>query len=174
MSQKSTTRDETAAKQRPCLAHALRLLNRRALSDQALQELLALEAYEPEDIEAAMAQIRAWGYINDERLGESVVAAAVRQKKGPAWLRQQLVRKRVPPAIASRCAGALKDDAPSLAQEILLRRFGAAKLADARTVLRAMRLLQRRGFDGGTIRAALRAVCQNSPDPTDDLDLQEP
>jgi regulatory protein len=172
--QKSTTRHETAAKQRPCLAHALRLLTRRALSDQTLQAELAEAAYAPEDIEAAMVQIRAWGYINDERLGESVVAAAVRQKKGPAWLRQQLGKRRVPHDIASRCADALTNDAQALAQDVLLRRFGAAKLADARTALRAMRLLQRRGFDGSTIRQALQAVRQNSPASDEFLHLDEP
>ena len=174
MPQKSTTQHETAAKQRPCLAHALRLLTRRALSDQALQQELAQAAYAPEDIEAAMVQIRAWGYINDERLGESVVAAAVRQKKGPAWLRQQLGKRHVPTSIASRCVDALQGDAQTLAQEVLLRRFGAAKLADARTALRAMRLLQRRGFDGSTIRQALQTVRQNGPGPADELDLDEP
>lgn len=137
------------------MAQALRLLGRRALTDQSLQDALAEDGYEPHDILTAMAQIRTWGYINDERLGDSVVAAAVRRKKGPAWLRQQLRSRKVPISIASRCLETLQDDAQALAQDILSKRFGAEQLAEPRTALRALRLLQRRGFDGGTCRKAL-------------------
>lgn len=137
------------------MAQALRLLGRRALTDQALQEALAEDGYTSDDILTAMTQIRTWGYINDERLGDSVVAAAVRRKKGPAWLRQQLKSRKVPSAIASRCVEALADDAVQLAQDTLTRRFDAQQLREPRTALRALRLLQRRGFDGATCRQAL-------------------
>ena len=105
MTQKPTLPDEIAAKRPSCLAHALRLLGKRALSDQALGDALAQEQYDPADISAALAQIRTWGYINDARLGESVVATAQRQKKGPAWLQQQLNRRQLPAAEIRRCFG---------------------------------------------------------------------
>lgn len=165
MTQKSTLPDETAAKPRPCLAQALRLLNRRAMSDQALQDELALAGYDATDIGAALAQMRTWGYINDTRLGESVVAAAQRQKKGPAWLHQQLSRRKLPQPVVSQCMAALRSDSAQLAQDTLMRRFGAAKLADSPTALRAMRLLQRRGFDFDVIRDAIKVVSRaNGPD----------
>ncbi len=164
MTQKRTTRDETTAKQRTCLAQALRLLGRRALTAQALAAQLAIDGYPDDSISQAMAQITTWGYINDERLGESVVAAAVRQKKGPAWLRQQLSRRQVPPNIAHRCIESLADDALILACDLLERRFDAEKLADPRTAQRAMRLLQRRGFDGSTcVSAVRRMAARGSP-----------
>lgn len=158
MYSKTTTRREPAAKQRPCIATALRLLGRRALTDSALQSLLAEEGYAQEDVAAAMTQVRTWGYINDDRLGESVVAAAVRRKKGPAWLRQQMAQREVPHDVAARCLHALSDDALALATDVVASRFDAAKLADPRTAVRAMRLLQRRGFDLSTCRAAIKSV----------------
>lgn len=137
---------------------ALRLLGRRALTDGALQALLTEEGYPPADIDATMAQIRTWGYINDDRLGESVVAAAVRRKKGPAWLRQELSRRQVPQQIANRCVESLSEDALVLAQDLLQSRFGPEQLKDPRTALRAMRLLQRRGFTVSTCVAALKSA----------------
>jgi regulatory protein len=158
VTQKPTLPDEIAAKRRSCLAHALRLLGKRALSDQALGDALAQEQYDPADISAALAQIRTWGYINDARLGESVVATAQRQKKGPAWLQQQLKRRQLPADVVTSSLATLRQDSGQMAQDILTRRFGAQQLAEARTAMRAMRLLQRRGFDLDVIYKAIKAV----------------
>jgi regulatory protein len=172
VTQKFSTRDEPAAATRPCLAQALRLLNRKPMSAQDLTERLTSDGYDPEAIAAALEQMRTWGYINDARLGDATVASAVRRKKGPAWLKDQLRRRGIDHAIVTESVAAIQHEAPALAIEILRSRFGAAALNESRTVLRAMRLLQRRGFDGACIRQALKAVAQEavSSDLLDTMD----
>lgn len=158
-----------AQKTKACLALALRLLSRKPRSHHDLQVALAQEGHEAHEVAAAMGQVVAWGYINDERLGDVAQASAQRRKKGPLWLREQLRQHGLPHAVVQEQVAAHAAQAPALAQEILASRFGGNALADSRTVLRAMRLLQRRGFDGAVIRQALRQARAHMP-AQDDFD----
>jgi SOS response regulatory protein OraA/RecX len=156
-------RHDSDGQPRTCVAQALRHLQRRALSRQALARRLAADGHTPTDIEAAIAQVVAWGYVNDHRLAESTLAAAERRRRGPAWLSQRLRQEGVPAAVAEASVQKARESAPQGALALLQGRFDAAELADARIAQRALRLLQRRGFAPGTCFAALQAARAASP-----------
>ena len=143
---------------------ALRLLGSRTRSQHDLRDALVAAGHSADDVAAVLRQVLAWGYVNDARLGDVAQASAERRKKGPLWLREQLRQRHLPADVVQQQVAAHARCAPALAEEILASRFGGRALADSRTALRAMRLLQRRGFDGAVIRAALRRAKAQVPE----------
>ena len=131
------------------LPYAVKLLAGRDKSEAKLRAALEKKAYPPSDIDAAIARVKALGYLDETRFAETKTRELLRQKKTPSDIRQRLERDGlstsvIDPVVARETAGF----DPLTAARALL----ATKKA---TGLRGARFLASRGFDDEIIRAVL-------------------
>lgn len=132
-----------------CLAHAMRFLKRKLLSERELAEKLLARDYAEADIQATLEKLCAMGYLNDKRLAEDRALTGVNRKVGRHKVRRKLDAAGIDETLAHDAvedAYAETDEAKT-AREILLARkpqFDRVDLITARR--RAFGLLMRRGF----------------------------
>jgi regulatory protein len=88
------------------LGYALRLLGGRSLSVAELRQKLKQRAQEPGDIDPVVAQLKEYGYLNDEKMAEGFAAS---RRDGRGFGKQRvlsdLLKKRVAPKVAERAVG---------------------------------------------------------------------
>ncbi len=141
---------------RACLPAAVKLLAARDHSEQELRRKL-LRCYGEEEIAAAVAVLKARGYLDDDALVGRLAAKCIEDgQHGRLGIRRRLMERGLPKAaIDAALAGydlaADYDRAAALAA----RRFPDGTAADAPKV---GRFLAARGFDGETVLAVLRQV----------------
>ncbi len=132
-----------------CLAHAMRFLKRRLLSERELAERLLKRDYAEAEVLATLEKLRALGYLNDKRLAEDRALTGVNRKVGRHKVRRNLDAAGIDETLAH---DAVEDaysetDESKTAREILLAKkpqFDRLDLLTARR--RAFGLLMRRGF----------------------------
>jgi len=127
------------------LAHALRLLARRAMSEARLKERL-LARFAPEE---ALKRLRAMGYLDDRAFAETYVAT--RARYGPMKLRRLLLAQGVGEEIVE--AVLPKEEDVLQAALKVLRRY--PRRGDK---AKAVRFLRGRGFPLGVALEAYRLV----------------
>jgi regulatory protein len=130
------------------LAHALRLLARRAMSEARLKEKL-LARFAPEEVEEALKRLRAMGYLDDRAFAETYVAT--RARYGPMKLRRLLLAQGVGEEIVE--AVLPKEEDVLQAALKALRRY--PRRGDK---AKAVRFLKGRGFPLGVALEAYRLV----------------
>ena len=141
---------------------ALALLVRREHSRKELARKLAERGIEPEQASAAVDRLTGDGWQSDERFAEMLTRTRVAQGHGPVRIRAELGthgldREKIEAALESFDGSWVQ-----AAQELVQRRFGT-KLASGDLAQRrkAADFLYRRGFDGDTVRSALRGDPQD-------------
>ena len=137
---------------------ALRLLATRSHFRAELARKLAARGHEPEEIEPALAELAAGGYLDDERTAAELVSERrLRSGWGRSRLRAELVRRGAPPgAVAAALGGIGAED------DLELARLAAARWARRGEALPGPRLaaalgrhLARKGFSQSAILAVL-------------------
>lgn len=150
---------ESKAKKRSARHAAMDLLARREHSLAELREKLTARAFEPAEIEQALARLGRDGLLDETRFVEAFVASRIRKGQGPIRIRAELVQRGIGgDAIAARLADAC--DWRALAREVRERRFGAGRPKDYRERARQSRFLEYRGFTAGQIREAFGAEAE--------------
>lgn len=128
----------------------MRLLAGREHSRAELQRKLSPHEIEPGELARALDDLQAKGFINEDRVIESVVHRRA-PKMGAARVRQELQAKGLDPAAISQAVQTLQGSEVARAREVWLKKFGTPA-QDATQRARQMRFLAARGFGGDVIR----------------------
>lgn len=128
---------------------ALRLLNARERSRVELERKLAQYEEEPGALAKALDGLQAKGFINEQRVVESVLNRRS-AKLGTARIRQELQGKGLAPEAVLDAVAQLRATEVERAREVWRRKFGQPPL-DAAERGKQMRFLASRGFGGDTI-----------------------
>lgn len=154
---------------------AIRLLTVRARAEGELRTSLRGKGYDAETIDAAIARLHGWGYLDDADFARAWVANRdAHRPRGSRLLAQELGRKgvdRTTIAVALDDAG--HDDA---AAAIAAARKQAPRLSALEPEVARRRLaghLARRGFAWPAIAAALKVALPGGGDDLDELDLDD-
>jgi regulatory protein len=129
---------------------ALRLLSMREHSRAELERKLSSFEEAPGTLAQALDELQAKGFINEQRVIESVVHRRA-GKLGSARIKQELQGKGLDPEAVSEALSALKATELERAREVWRRKFGEPA-ADAQAAAKQMRFLAARGFGGEVIR----------------------
>lgn len=129
---------------------ALRLLSAREHSRVELERKLAQYEEEPGTLAKALDELRAKGFINEQRVVESVLNRRS-AKLGAARIRQELQGKGLAPEAVLEAVAQLRATEVERAREVWRRKFGEPP-TDAAERGKQMRFLAGRGFGGDAIR----------------------
>lgn len=135
---------------------ALRLLAGREHSRAELQRKLSTHETEPGELTKALDELQAKGFINEQRVLESVVHRRS-ARLGAARVRQELQAKGLDPQAVAEAVAGLQDSEEARAREVWRKKFGAAP-SDAAERGKQMRFLLTRGFSAEAVRRVLRGV----------------
>jgi len=139
---------------------ALRLLRGREHSRAELERKLRPHETEPGELARALDDLEAKGFINEQRVLESVVHRRA-AKMGAARVRQELQAKGLSPDAVAQAVADLQDSEVERAREVWRKKFGAPP-ADAAERGKQMRFLASRGFGGDAIRRVVSG-CDDDP-----------
>jgi regulatory protein len=144
------------ASSKACLPEAVKLLAIRDHSEQELRRKL-LRHYGEEETDAAIAVLKARGYLNDEALAGRLAARCIDDgQHGRLGIRRRLLERGLPKAaIDAALAGYDPAADYDRAAALAARKFPEGSAADAPKV---GRFLAARGFDGETVLAVLRRL----------------
>ncbi|HEY5970378.1 MAG TPA: regulatory protein RecX [Pseudoxanthomonas sp.] len=136
---------------------ALALLVRREHSRKELTRKLAERGIESEEASAAIDKLTDDGWQSDARFAEMLVRTRVAHSQGPIRIRAELGTHGLDRDAIEAAIAAFDGSWRQIAQDLALRRFGRdLASADAAKRRKAADFLHRRGFDGETVRSALR------------------
>jgi regulatory protein len=139
----------------------LKMLGRRELSEQQVRQRLARKEYQPDEIDEAIARLRAERAINDQRVAEAIARTETSmRKRGKLRVRMQIERagiaKETAKAAIDEVFEAIDDEA--LLESSLRKRLrGRDTIADDREFQRLFRYLVGQGFESDRVMQALRA-----------------
>ncbi len=137
---------------------AMDYLARREYAQTELIDKLARAGYDADIATEAVLRLTTDGLQNDGRFAESFAQSRISQGKGPVRIRQELKER----GVSSSCIqDALREKAPDwfdLANDVRVRKFGAALPTEFSEKARQMRFLQYRGFEQEQIQFAVNKV----------------
>jgi regulatory protein len=160
--------------------YAIRLLGGRALSSGEVREKLRQRAAQPLDADAAMAKLKEYGFLDDERFAENF-AAARRDTQGFGRFRvtQDLRKRRIAPAVAGKAttdAFAEVDEAEH-ARRFLERKYRgkdpAQFFSEDKNLASAYRRLRVAGFGSSIAIRVLKEYAKSAVD-LESLENEEP
>ena len=159
MEDKTAARGKRRRREFTPAQRALGLLVRREHSSQELDRKLRAKGVPQDEAAAAVRKMREAGWQDDTRFAVSLARARANNGYGPLRIRAELRTHDLESGAIGIAFEALaeagEDDWKARAADLLQRRFGDGPL-DARQQRKAADLLLRRGFDGDSVRAALR------------------
>ena len=129
---------------------ALRLLSGREHSRAELERKLASFEEEPGTLARALDELQAKGFINEQRVIESVVHRRA-GKLGTARIKQELQGKGLDPGAVTQALQGLQATERERALEVWRKKFGVPP-EDAQAAAKQMRFLASRGFGADAIR----------------------
>ena len=147
----------------PVKERALRLLSVRSRSKAELRQRLLRADYEPEEVDAAIADLEAVGLVDDEAFAREVAEYQRRKGMGRRAGMNALRVKGVPRELAERIAEeANPEDEAERAAEVASKRLTRLHGLDPETRRRRLvDYLMRRGYDPEIARSAcLRALAE--------------
>lgn len=131
----------------------MRLLSMREHSRQELERKLAAHEETPGDLQRALDELQAKGFISQDRVAESVLNRRA-ARLGAGRLRQELQAKGLDAEVVAQAMAQLEGTELARAREAWRRRFDALP-HDAASRARQSRFLAARGFSGDVIRRVL-------------------
>ena len=139
---------------------ALKMLARRELSEAQIRQRLARRGHDSEQIDDAVARLRAERAIDDARVAESIARTETSVKKrGKLRVQRQLESAGIASATAKRAvdnAFSAVDPAALLEASLQKRLRGRDRIADEREFQRIYRYLVAQGFDTDQVLEFLR------------------
>ena len=134
-------------------SRALRLLAQREHSRLELERKLQVHETEEGELASTLDALQAKGFINDERVADSVVHRRA-SKLGTARVRAELQAKGLDEAVVRETVDALRANEHERALAVWQRKFGQPP-ADANERARQMRFLAARGFAPEVLRKVI-------------------
>lgn len=142
---------------RQALDAALRLLGYRPRAEQELRERLARRGFPEEAVEAALARLREYGYVDDAAFARAWVEGRT-GARGRRLLLHELRAKGVDPEVAARTLADVPDDLET-ARGLAEKKARTLHGLDARTFRQRLgAYLQRRGFAAEVIATVVREL----------------
>lgn len=135
---------------------ALRLLAGREHSRAELQKKLASYEQEPGELQHALDELQAKGFISEQRVVESVIHRRA-ARLGAARVKQELQAKGVSAEAIAEAVDRLRGSETERAREVWRKKFGEPA-ADPAGRARQMRFLAARGFGAEAIRRVVRGA----------------
>ena len=139
---------------------ALKQLARRELSEAQLRQRLSRRDFPSDDIDSAIARLRADGSLDDARVAGAIARSQLSLKKrGARRVRREIEAAGIASALAERAVAEVygEVDADALLAAAIDRRLGTRRLDDDREMARLFRYLVGQGFESDKAMAALRA-----------------
>ena len=133
---------------------ALKLLAAREHSRKELERKLAPHETEPGQLKAALDELQARGFLDEQRVVDSLVHRRA-GRLGAGRIRQELQAKGLDAERVALAVASLKATEVERAREVWRKKFGLPPV-DAAQRARQARYLAARGFDGEVIRRVLR------------------
>jgi regulatory protein len=140
---------------------ALGLLTRREHSRKELTRKLTARGVAGDDAAAAVERLAGDGWQSDQRFAEFLLRSRLAGGYGPLRIRAELATHGLDRDAIAAVMNTFDGDWTETACDLVRRRFGPGSLADAGQQRKAADLLTRRGFDGDSIRAALRRAVED-------------
>ena len=137
---------------------ALRLLSGREHSRAELERKLQPHEEEPGTLAKALDDLQAKGFINEQRVVESVLHRRA-AKLGTARIRQELQSKGLAPEAVLEAVARLRATEVDRAREVWRKKF-AAPPVDAAERRKEMRFLDSPGFGGDAIHKVVAGGCE--------------
>ncbi len=140
---------------------ALRMLARRELSEAQVRQRLSRKAFDPTDVDDAIARLREERAIDDQRVAEAIARSETSvRKRGKLRVRRKIESAGIRPTIAKQALeevfGAL--DADALLESALAKRLPRGEsIADERAFNRLYRYLVGQGFEPDRVLELLRS-----------------
>ncbi|MBB5209350.1 regulatory protein RecX [Chiayiivirga flava] len=135
---------------------ALGLLVRREHSRRELRRKLDAKGADVTAAETALDTLAGQGYQDDTRFAEMLVRTRIGGGYGPQRIRAELGTHGIDDATVTALFDEAAPDWPELAIDALRRRYGARPAKDNAERVKRSHYLLRRGFDGDSIRAAVK------------------
>lgn len=157
---------------------AMRKLSARMRTEQEIRDFLRSAEYPAEEIEAAIAELKAYGYLHDERYCREYFRYAKARGKADARIMRELAQKGISSETARNVIedlraemeedddGAADDRAAALAvgRKMLRNQWDDGKTVDDRFLARVGRRLAGLGYDSSTIYDILGKLRQDERD----------
>lgn len=138
------------------LQRALGLLVRREHSQRELSRKLTARGMDAADVRSAVDRLVDEGWQSDTRFAETLVRSRAAGGHGPLRIRAELSTHGLDREAVEAAMATFDGDWTETACDLVRRRFGPAGLTDLAGRRKAADFLIRRGFDGGSVRAATR------------------
>ncbi|OPF64918.1 MULTISPECIES: recombination regulator RecX [Hydrogenophaga] len=135
---------------------ALRLLAGREHSRAELEKKLAPHEQEPGEVQRALDELQAKGFISEQRVVESVIHRRS-ARLGAGRVKQELQAKGVSAEAVAEAVDRLRGTETERAREVWRKKFGEPA-ADAAGRAKQMRFLASRGFGAEAIRRVVRGA----------------
>lgn len=135
---------------------ALRLLAGREHSRAELEKKLAPHEQEPGEVQRALDELQAKGFISEQRVVESVIHRRS-ARLGAGRVKQELQAKGVSAEAVAEAVDRLRGTETERAREVWRKKFGEPA-ADLAGRARQMRFLASRGFGAEAIRRVVRGA----------------
>ncbi|MFC5568574.1 recombination regulator RecX [Lysobacter yangpyeongensis] len=136
---------------------ALGLLTRREHSRKELTRKLTSRGMDAAEVEHAVAKLAGDGWQSDGRFAESLVRSRISNGYGPARIRAELATHGLDADTIAAALDTFHGDWAETASDLVRRRYGPVATLDLNQRRKAADFLMRRGFDGASVRSALRA-----------------
>ncbi|MBA2338767.1 MAG: regulatory protein RecX [Pyrinomonadaceae bacterium] len=154
------------------LQRAVKLLAAKPRSIAELRErLLEKDWSNDEAVDAAIAKLSEYGYVNDEQFAQSFAASRVRQKPiGRTRLARDLQMKKVPKEVADAAIKATYEETPeeTLIDEAISKRIRLRGRPQTREETKSLfDHLLRRGFSHDLVIRKVRALSSSDIDEAD-------
>lgn len=133
---------------------ALKYLAAREHSRLELQRKLAPHAESAEQVDAALDELEARGFLSAERFAESMVHRKA-ARFGAARIQAELAQHRLPSDIAQAVVRTLRDTELARAHALWARRYGEVA-PEPQDRAKQMRFLMARGFSSDVVRRVVR------------------
>lgn len=147
---------QTEAQIRKAKLKALKLLERMDRTEAQLREKLLAAEFDPETTEQAIAYVKSFGYVDDERYVRNYIEYRQNQKSRGQLYQELKYRKGVEPELIRKVFEDLKPvDEKELIRRQLEKKTYAARLADGAGRQKVIASLLRKGFQMGNILAVL-------------------
>jgi len=146
---------------------SMHALTRRGMSVAEMTDLLEKREIEPEEVEAEVERLSRVGLLDDQLLAENLVRTLTERKgMGRQAVKAELRRRKVDDTAVAEALEAIDpDDELERAIEVATKRAQQLRSYDAETAKRRLgAFLQRRGYSGSVLSAAMNAALKPSYD----------
>ena len=146
---------------------SMHALTRRGMSVAEMTRMLEAREIEPDEVEAELERLSGAGLLDDAALAENLVRTLQDRKGlGRSAISAELRRRKVDQFAIEEALGSIDpDDELTRAIEVATKRAGQLSSYDAATAKRRLgAYLQRRGYGGSVLTAAMNAALAPRPD----------